>query len=246
MLTPLRIQEIQVSEGNYGRFTLGLIWQEAPLLLAASLAVILTGVPAWFIWVNTAQAPAASLLLLLGPIPVWTAFCYPLGRSAAGRTGGIYEAARALWAGYPRALATALPSLVVANMGLAAAQVAAGEAPLLVVAGATATLAVAGILTLVTLVALPTLLFFDLTPVRAWMYGLALTFRWPVVSLGLLALAFLLGLAARAVGPVAWAVLPMLLLPFNVTAVLLLFRRGYEREFARETDEQRASRDGTV
>ena len=50
----------------------------------------------------------------------------------------------------------------------------------------------------------------------------ARTVHWPIVSLGLLALAFLLSLAARALGPAGWVFMSMVLLPFNVTVVLLL------------------------
>ncbi len=232
MLTPVRLAEIPVQDSTYARFTLQLIRQEAPLLLWGALALVVSGVPAWFVWVNTGQAPIASLLLLLGPIPVWTALCYPLGRAATGRAARFHDAGKALWWGYVRILAAALPPLVVINLWVAASALAAWDPPLLVVAGITAHLGVAVILTLVTLITLPTLILFDLPLSRAWMYGLALTFRWPIVSLGLSALAFLLSLAARALGPAGWVLMPMILLPFNVTAVLLLMRRGYELEKA--------------
>ena len=104
------------------------------------------------------------------------------------------------------------------------------QPPLWVTAGVTVNFGVAVALGMATLFALPTLVLFDLPAPRAWLYGLALAFRWPLVSLGLLALAFLLGLGARALGLAGWVLWPMALLPFNVTAVLLLMRRGYERE----------------
>ena len=232
MLNPIRLTEIPVRDNTYARFTLQLIWQEAPLLLFGALALIVAGVPAWFVWVNTGQVPTASLMLLLGPIPVWTALCYPLGRAATGKTAHFQDAGKALWMGYVRILVTALPPLVVMNLWVAASALVTMDPPLLVVAGVTANLGVAIVLTLVALITLPILILFDLPLVRAWMYGLALTFRWPIVSVGLLALAFLLSLAARALGPAGWVLMPMVLLPFNVTAVLLLLRRGYERELA--------------
>ncbi len=232
MLSPIRLGEISVREGTYARFTLHLIWQESPLLLLGSLALLISGVPAWFVWENTGQVPVASLLLLLGPIPVWTALCYPLGRAATGRVAHFYDAFKALWLSYVRILAAALPPLVVINLWVAASALVDLNPPLLVLAGVTANLGVAIILTLVTLITLPTLILFDLPLPQAWKYGMALTFRWPIVSLGLLALAFLLSLAARALGPAGWVLMPMVLLPFNVTAVLLLMRRGFEREKA--------------
>ena len=232
MLTPIRLVEIPVRDGTYARFTLQLIWQEAPLLLWGALALVVSGVPAWFVWMNTGQVPVASLLLLLGPIPVWTALCYPVGRAATGRIAHFHDAGKALWLGYVRILAAALPPLVVINLWMATSALATLDPPLWVIAGVTANLGVAVVLTLVTLITLPILILFDLPLPRAWMYGLALTFRWPIVSLGLLALAFLLSLAARAVGPAGWVLMPMVLLPFNVTAVLLLMRRGYELEKA--------------
>lgn len=233
MLNPIRLTEIPVRDNTYARFTLHLIWQEAPLLLFGAVALIVSGIPAWFVWANTGQAPTASLMLLLGPIPVWTALCYPLGRAATGRAARFHDVGKALWWGYVRVLATALPPLAVINLWVAASALANLDPPLLVVAGVTANLGVAIVLTLVALITLPVLILFDLPLVRAWMYGLALTFRWPIVSVGLLALAFLLSLAARALGPAGWVLLPMVLLPFNVTAVLLLLRRGYERELER-------------
>ncbi len=232
MLTPICIDEIPVRDNTYARFTLHLIWQEAPLLLLGSLALLISGVPAWFVWENTGQVPVASLLLLLGPIPVWTALCYPLGRAATGRVAHFYDVLKALWLGYVRVLAAALPPLVVINLWVATSALVPLNPPLLVLAGVTANLGVAIILTFVTLITLPTLMLFDLSLPRAWKYGMALTFRWPIVSLGLLALAFLLSLAARALGPAGWVLMPMVLLPFNVTAVLLLMRRGFEREKA--------------
>ncbi len=239
-MTPIRLAEIPFRDRTYAWFTLQLVWQEALLLLLGALALMLSGVPAWFVWVNTGQVPVTSLLLLLGPIPVWTAFCYPLGRAATGRVAHLHDAGKALWLGYVRVLATALPPLVAINLWVATSALTAPDPPLLVVAGVTAHLGVAVMLTLVTLITLPVLILFDLPLPRAWMYGLALTFRWPIVSLGLLALAFLLSLAARVLGPAGWVLMPMVLLPFNVTAVLLLMRRGYERERA-QADSREAS-----
>ena len=232
MLTSICISEIPVRDNTYARFTLQLIWQEDGLLLLWSLALLLSGVPAWSVWENSGQVPVASLLLLLGPFPVWTALCYPLGRAATGRVTHFYDVLKTLWLGYARVLAAALLTLVVVNLWVAASVLVSLNPPLLVLAGVTANLGVAIVLTLVTLIILPTFILFDLSLPRAWKYGMVLTIRWPIVSLGLLALAFLLSLAARTLGPAGWVLMPMVLLPFNVTAELLLMRRGFEREKA--------------
>ncbi len=234
MLTPIRIPDILVRERTYASFTLRLLWSEAPLLLLGAVGLGVASVPAWFIWVNLGHVPVVSLLALLGPMPVWTALCYPLGRAATGRPARFGDFGKALWLGYARVLLAGLPFLTALNLWVAATSLLAAQPPLWVAAGVTANFGVAVALGMATLFALPTLVLFDLPAPRAWLYGLALAFRWPLVSLGLLALAFLLGLGARALGLAGWVLWPMALLPFNVTAVLLLMRRGYERERAQK------------
>ncbi len=232
MLSPLRITDIQIEERTFAHFTFRLIWSEAPLLLLGALLLGLSAVPGWYIWANLGYVPVVSLLALLGPVPVWTALCYPLGRAATGRIAHVRDTGIAFWHGYGRILWTGLPVLVGLNIWLASLPLLAQDPPLIVIAGITVNFGVTLLLGLVTLFALPVLIMFDLPVVRAWLYGLALALRWPMVSMGNLALAFLLALGARALGMLGWMLLPMVLLPFTVTSALLLMRRGYDREQA--------------
>lgn len=235
MLSPLRLSEILVDEHSYARFTGLLIWHEAPLLLLGAVGMGLASVPAWYIWANMGYVPVVSLLVLTGPLPLWTALCYPLGRAATGRPARLGDLGRALWTGYTRILLTGLPALLLLNLWVAATSLLSPQTPVPVLAGVTVHLGVAVAMGLITIFALPVLILFNVPVHRAWLYGMALTFRWPMVSLGLLALAFLLGLGARALGMMGWLLLPGILLPFTVTATLLLMRRGYERERAQQT-----------
>ncbi len=230
MLSPLRLTDIQIEERTFAHFTFQLIWSEAPLLLLGALLLGLSAVPGWYIWANLGYIPVVSLLVLLGPIPVWTAMCYPLGRAATGRVAQVRDAGLAFWHGYARILWASLPVLLGLNLWLASLPLLERDPPLAVVAGVTVNFGVTLLLGVTTLFALPVLIMFDLPVVRAWLYGLALAIRWPMVSAGNLALVFLLALGARAIGMLGWMLMPMVLLPFTVTSTLLLMRRGYDRE----------------
>ncbi len=230
MLSPLRLTDIRIEERTFAHFTFRLIWSEAPLLLLGALLLGLSAVPGWYIWANLGHLPVVSLLVLLGPIPVWAALCYPLGRAATGRVAHMRDVGLAFWHGYARILWASLPVLLGLNLWIASLPLLTQNPPLIVIAGVTVNFGVTLLMGLTTLFALPVLIMFDLPVIRAWLYGLALAMRWPTVSIGNLALAFLLALGARALGMLGWILMPMVLLPFTVTSTLLLMRRGYDRE----------------
>lgn len=235
MLTPLKLTEIPITARNYVRSSLWLLWREALLLALGGVGLALASVPVWYVLTHSGHVPVASLLALLGPIPLWTALCYPLGRAVAGRSARLGDAGKALWLGYVRILLLALPVLLALNLSVRASSLLAPETPWLVQAGVTVNFGVTLVLGLITLFALPALILFDLPATRAWMYGMALALRWPLVSLSALVVTVLLVMASRGLGAVGWILTPWLLLPFTVTATLMLMRRGYERELAQRS-----------
>lgn len=227
---PIRLEDVHIEERTYVRFTAELIWSEALRLAVQALLLILAVLPAWWVMMNSGHVPVAALLAWLFPVPLWMAFSHPVGRAATGRSTPWLDVLRLFFTRYPQALFTSLPLFLALNLWVAAANLQGSNPPLFVTAGVVANLGVTLVLAVVTLHALTVQALFDLPVRRSLQYGLALTFRWPTVSFGLLALLWLLTLGARLVGGAAWLLIPALLQPFAVTATLLLCLRGQRLE----------------
>lgn len=78
--------------------------------------------------------------------------------------------------------------------------------------------------------AVPILGNFKVKVQQAWLYGLALLLRSPIVALGLLAMAFLLVTAANALGLGVWLIILLIFIPFEVNATLMLIKKTTEME----------------
>ncbi|MCE7984295.1 MAG: hypothetical protein DYG89_24235 [Caldilinea sp. CFX5] len=224
-ITPLRTAEISIDDATYVGATLAQLWEEMPLLLLGSLLVAGSIAPGWWLVVTGGVVAPACIGGIFVCAPLWTAYCYLVGRHAVGYKAHLRDLGRAFVHYYRRALVIAIPVAILAILVHIALPVAVQAGSVLVVAGVTVqVIALCGVI-LLTLHALPLLALFDLPLRQVWAVSLALVVRWPLVALGLAAMAFLGGSLARLLGLGVWLILPLILTPFVVNATLLLTRQ---------------------
>lgn len=230
MVEPLRLEQVGFGDRSAVRVatqlirTAGLRLPLHGLLLGASL------VPAWWVMANSGHVPAAALLAWLLLVPLWAALGYPVGQAAAGRITGGRVILQLLVVHWRSALLIGLPPMAALNLWVAFVNLQGTEPPLPMAAGMAVQLGVTAVLGVVAVHALAVRVLFNLPAGRALRYGLALTLRWPLATVGLIVCAWLLALAPGAAGGVAWLVLPGLVHPCSVVATVLLCRRGQRLE----------------
>lgn len=221
-IVAVRAAEISVDDENYVRCTLTQLWEELPLLLCGTLFVALAALPSLLLLGNTRLIPLASLAAALTAAPAWTAYCYLAGRNAVQRKPRLSDFPGALIHYYVRSCLLAIPLALLSTALLATLPGLTGSTPLLAVSGIVFQMLSLLILFLLGIYAFPLLALFDLSLRQAWTNSLILLLRWPLVATGLGSMVFLLALGARAIGPGAWAILPLILTPFAVNATLML------------------------
>jgi hypothetical protein len=232
-IQPIRASQIPVEDANYVRVTLDQMWQELPALVVGSLLLALACALPLLLALAGLWLPAV-LLVALATLPVWTAYCYLLGRNAAGfkpYLGDMLSAARHY---YGRSCLLGIPALVLGTALGHLWPLLPPDPPLGVVAGLTVqALLLLGVAMLL-VHALPLLALFDLTLGQVWSDSVVLVLAWPLAAIGLLSMLFLLTLAARPLSPGSWLVVPLIFVPFQVNATLMLVRKIMENRPERD------------
>ena len=224
-IVPIRAAEIPVRDATLVPATLRQLWEEMPVLLAGALLLDVAAGPSLLIAAISGHVPLACLVALFTVVPVWASYCYLAGRNAVQCKPYLGDMLGAFLHYYRRSVLVGLPLAILLPLVLVTIRWLGMGLPLFVTAGialqALALLAIG----LLLIHALPLLAGFDLSVREAWLYSLALVLRWPLVGTGLLSMIFLLMLAARAIGLGAWLVLPLLFVPFQVNATLMLVQK---------------------
>jgi hypothetical protein len=223
-IIPTRASEITITDSNYVVGTLRQFWEELPLLLICALIVSIAGMPMVWIALHGAVLPAllAGVVLLA---PLWGALCYVAGRNTLGCKPHLGDFLSAWLHFYARSCLLALVPALVITLVLVSLPLLVAGAPILGYSGVIVQAIILCALGLLMVHAFPLLALFDLPLRQVWLYSLALVLRWPGVTIGLVSLAFLLGLAARYVGLAALPLVPLVFVPFNASATLMLAKR---------------------
>jgi len=223
-ITPIRASEIQIEDAHYVPETVRSIWEELPRMLAGAILVDLALIA--FSWTLAAGAvPLACGLLVAIVVPSWSAYAHIVARNLVGFKPDLGSMLRAVPHFYCRSVLLGLPLalflmallLLRSNLNAEFSVTTIAMVTMLIVSGA--------LLAALLMYGVAMLAAFDLTLREAWSYSFALVIRWPPVAIGLLSMAFLLMLAAKAIGIGAWIALPALLTPFQVSATLVLAKR---------------------
>ncbi len=225
-ITKVQVELVPTSEADYVSSTFRQSWEELPILLIASLPLGL----AIALLLSYRSVLLVSVASVFALVPAWGALCYVVGRILMQSKPHLADLLSAFLHYYYRECLLALPlgALIVAlSIALPCLAVAP---PIPVISGITLQV-LAFLATLMLLThAVPLLALFDLSLREAWLYSAALLVRWPMVSIGLLSMAFLLALVAYWVGPACWLILPLTFVPFQVNATLMLTKRAMYKE----------------
>ena len=235
MVEPLRLDQVGFGDRSAARVATGLIRTAGLRLPLHGLLLGVAAVPAWWVMTNSGHVPVASLLAWLLTVPLWSALSYSVGQATAGRTANGRVILQLLVIHWRSALLIGLPPVAGFGLWVAVVNLQRTEPPLPVAVGMAVQLGVTAVLAVVTVHALTVQVLFNLPTGRSLRYGLALTLRWPLATVGLIAGVWLLALAARVVGEVSWLLLPGLTHPCAVAATVLLCRRGQRLEAEAET-----------
>ena len=218
-------------EATYLRVTIGQIWEEMAVLLCGSLLVAVSAVPALLLIWLTGYGPWAAIGLFT-LAPAWVAGCYMAVGSPSTGQASLNDFVAAFVQCFWRSCRLALPIialLVMVSVGLPALN---GAPELLFTIGIVFQLVALSILVAVLSFAIPILSLFQVTLIQAWSFGLVLVLRNPLAALGLIAMATLLVTAANALGLGIWLIIPLIFIPFEVNATLMLIRKTIELELA--------------
>jgi hypothetical protein len=224
-----RASEIAINDGNYVPGSLRQLWEELPLLLICSLVVSIVALLVGWIASHDAVLPAlAAGVVILAPL--WTALCYVAGRNALGYKPHPADFLSAWLHFYGRSCLLALVPALLFTLVMLSLPLLIGGAPAVAYTGVVVQAIVLFALVLLMLHAFPLLAIFDLRLRQVWSYSLALLLRWPGVAIGLFSLLFLLSLAARYISLVALPLIPLVFVPFNAGATLMLAKRVKDGE----------------
>jgi len=221
-IEPLRASDILATDKTYVKQVLTQLWEELPLLLAGGLLVDLVAVPGVLVLLATTNLPLVAVIFALTAIPAWAGYCYMVSRNAAGFKPRLPDLLRGSVHYYWRSIVLGLPVAAMVPLVALSYSWLAQDPPVLVVTGITLQIIALFMETLWLLHALPLLAGFDLSLKQAATNSLILVLRRPFVAIGLMSMAGLLTLGARALGIGGWLMLPVLWVPFEVNATLML------------------------
>jgi hypothetical protein len=190
------------------RATAERLWDNLPLVLAGGLLFCVASAPSFVLWVLGLTGPA----LLVGVVtvgPAWAALLKLEAELLLGRPASLLTMLRALaayWAAGARLGALATVPFFAALWTLPA--LALAEVPLLVWFGIAADGVGALVLFVLYLYTFPLLVLYEVGVLVALRNSILLASRAIAHTMGMLAIAVLLTLAVRAVGPALLFVLP--------------------------------------
>jgi uncharacterized membrane protein YesL len=226
---PIKVADISLDEATYVRVTVVQIWDEMAVLLCGSLLVALSVVPTVLLiwWTGYGPWPAIGLFTLA---PAWVACCFMIGRATIYGRASLNDFVAAFLQYFWRSCLLALPIIVLLVMVSVGLPALTEAPPFLCTVGIVFQLLALFILVTVFSFAVPILSIFQVTLFQAWSFGLVLVLRNPLVALGLIAMAILLVTAANALGLGIWLIIPLIIIPFEVNATLMLVRKTIELE----------------
>lgn len=231
-VSPIKLAEISLVEANYVRETIVQIWEDMVMLLCGSLLVALSALPTVVLIWLTGYGPWLAVGLF--PVaPAWVACCYMSGRTTIYGEAHLGDFVAALVHCFWRSCVLVLPVVLLLVMVSVGLSLEAGGPALLFTVGVVFQLVALCVAASVFLFAAPILGLFQVACLQAWSYGLALLLRNPLVALGLMSMATLLVTAANALGLGLWLIIPLIFIPFEVNATLMLVKKATELERSR-------------
>lgn len=228
---PIRIADVSLDGTNYVRSTVVQIWEDMAVFFGGSLLIGLSIlVVAMLVWSVGCNVLWATSLFTLAP--AWTAFCYMVGCATINRKAGLGDFMAAFVRYYWQSCLLALPVVVLLVTVLVSFPLLTGAPTVLLAMGVVFQIAALGIAIAVYIFAAPILATAQVNAQQAWTYGLVLGLRHPIVALGLISMAVLLVLVADSLGLGVWLIIPLIFIPFEMNATLMLARKTIELERA--------------
>ena len=228
---PIKVADLSLDGAAYVRVTIGQIWDEMAILLCGSLLVAVSAVPALLLIWLTGYGPWSAIGLFT-LAPAWVAGCYMSGRTTIDGQASLKDFVAAFVQYFWRSSLLALPIIVLLVMVSVGLQALTPAPEFLFTVGIVFQLVALFVLVSVFSFAAPILSLFQVTLIQAWSFGLVLVLRNPLVALGLMAMATLLVTAANALGMGIWLIIPLIFIPFEVNATLMLVRKTIRLELA--------------
>jgi|GEM_PF-2860979 len=228
-LETITVSDLEWNSTIYVKQTAIQIWEDMPRFLLVSIVLCLSAILPVLVVLTTGQL-AWMLLTVLTFVPAWSAFCYMVGKSSIQVKPCLKHFRVAFFTYFSRSVLVALPIGVFAVVLLLEFSRDLDSASLLVKVGLAVQMSAFALLCIQAMIAIPMVSLFDLSVVQTWIYSFVLVVQFPIVALGLASLLFLLGLIAVNISPAVWLVVPMIFVPFEVNATLMLTKQRLEAE----------------
>ncbi len=181
-VTPIQVAEIPLVEANYLRATVQQIWEDMAILLGGSVLIGLCALPVILLvwWMRSSLFWAVADFTV---VPAWVACCYLAGRTPVNRKPYLADFFAALVRYYWQSCLLGLPTAILLVMVLVSFPLLAGATSLLLAVGVGFQIIGLFIVLAVFIFAVPILGNFQVKVQQAWLYGLALLLRNPMVAL---------------------------------------------------------------
>ena len=229
IVSPIKVAEIWLVEANYLRGTVVQIWEHMAILLCGSLLVALSVLPMILMVLLTGYSTMlATCLFTLAP--AWVACCYMTGRTTIYSKSTLGDFLAALVHYYWRSCVLAIPIVILVVMLRISFPFLNSVPTLIFTVGIVFQILALFIAFCVFIFAAPILGLFQVNVFHAMAYGLVLMLRSPLMAIGLVSMAFLLGMLANVLGAGMWLIIPLIFIPFEVNTTLMLVRKTIELE----------------